>query len=86
MFFKKIKIINCHKNISKSGIKPTTNFKKGFDSELLFNEKYLKSKMKSYKGKSNFYDDKIPKSSLYTCLSVMLIDSVFKTGNKFYYS
>ena len=39
------------------------SFKKEFDSEPVYNEKYLKVKIKSYNGKisTNFYDNKIPK-------------------------
>ena len=45
-------------------------------------QKYLKTKIKSYNGKinTNFYSNKIPKEgSQYICLSVDLIDSVFRT-------
>ena len=52
-----------------------------FDSEPVYNEKYLK--IKSYNGKidTNFHYNKIPKeSSKFICLSVILIDSVFRTG------
>ena len=37
--------------------------KKGFDGEPVYNDKYLKNKIKSYKGKvnTNFHSDKIPK-------------------------
>ena len=44
--------------------------------------------MKSYECKisTNFYDDGMPKGSLYSCLSVILIDSVFKIGNNFDYN
>ena len=37
--------------------------KKGFDGEPVYNHKYLKNKIKSYKGKvnTNFHSDKIPK-------------------------
>ena len=36
---------------------------KGFDSESVYTEKYLKTKIKSYDGKSNtnFYENEIPK-------------------------
>ena len=39
--------------------------KKGFDGEPVYNDKYLKNKIKSYKGKvnTNFHSDKIPKES-----------------------
>ena len=49
--------------------------------EPVYNEKYLKTKTKSYEGKisTNFHNDKMPKED-YSCvfLSVILIDSVFK--------
>ena len=61
--------------------------KKEFVSEPVYNEKYLKTKVKSYNEKinTNFHDNKIPKEgSEFTCLSVILIDSVFKTGKNYY--
>ena len=53
---------------------------------MSFNEKYLKTKIKSYEGKTNtnFCGDKMPKGSQVICLSVILIDSVFKTGENYY--
>ena len=51
--------------------------KKEFDSKPVNNEKYLKTKIKSYNGKINtkFYNNKIPKEgSQGNCLSVILID------------
>ena len=53
--------------------------KKEFENEPVYNEKYLKAKIKSYNGKikTNFYNNKIPKEgSQFLCLSVILIDSV----------
>ena len=44
--------------------------------------------MKSYNGKTNtnFHDNKIPKEgSQFICLSVILIDSVFRTGKNYYH-
>ena len=37
--------------------------KKEFDSKSVYNDKYLKTKIKSYKGKTNtnFYDDEVSK-------------------------
>ena len=61
--------------------------KKGFDSEPVYNEKYLRTKIKSDEGKisAKFQGDKIPKKvSQCICLSVILIDSVFRTGKKYY--
>ena len=39
------------------------NIKRKLDSEPVYNEKYLKTKIKSYKGKiiTNFHNTKIPK-------------------------
>ena len=61
--------------------------KKEFDCEPVYNQKYLKAKIKSYNRKinTNFYNNKIPKEgSQYICLSVILIDSVFRTGENYY--
>ena len=60
--------------------------KKEFDSEPVYNKKYLKAKIKSYNGKinTNFHNNKIPKgSSQYICLSVILLDSGFRTGKNY---
>ena len=56
---------------------------KEFDSEPVYNEKYLKAKTNSYNRKinTNFDNNKIPKEgSQFICLSVTQIDSVFRTG------
>ena len=61
--------------------KVSNTIKKLFDSEPLYNQKYLKTKVKSYDGKinTNFRNDKMPKEGSHCiCLSVILIDSVFK--------
>ena len=61
------------------------SIKKEFDSEPVHNEKYLKGKIKSYNGKinTNFDNDKLHKEgSQYICLSKILINSVFRTGQK----
>ena len=57
--------------------------KSRFDSESLNNEKYLKSKVTSYEGKinTNFHNNKMFKEGSHCiCISVVLIDSVFKMG------
>ena len=67
--------------------KVKNNVKKEFDSEPVYSEKYLKAKIKSYNGKikTNFHDNKIPKEgSQLICLSVILTDSVFRTGKSYY--
>ena len=63
------------------------SIKKKFDSEPLYNEKYLKAIIKSDNGTINikFDNDKIPREgSQFICLSVILIYSVFKTGKNYY--
>ena len=65
--------------------KVKNSLKKEFNSKPVHNEKYLKPKIKSYNGKinTNFHNNKIPReSSKFICLSVILIDSVFRTGKK----
>ena len=73
---KYMSLLISKKNITKSGIKSAILLKKGFGSEPVFNEKYLKTKIKSYEIKTNinFYSDKMPKEgSRCICLSVILI-------------
>ena len=65
----------------------SNNIKKEFDSEPVYNEKCLKTEIKSYKGKinTNFHNNKIPKEgSPCIFLSVILINSVFRTDNNYY--
>ena len=67
--------------------KVKNSLKKEFDSEQVYNEKYLKTKIKSHNGKinTNFHNNKIPKEgSQFICLSVILIDSGFRTGKNYY--
>ena len=61
--------------------------KKELDSKPVYNEKYLKAKIKSYNGKinANFHNNKIPRKGFqFIYLSVILIDSVFRTGKNYY--
>ena len=67
--------------------KVKNSLKKEFDGEQVNNEKHLKAKIKSYNGKTNtnFHNNKIPKEgSQFICLSVILNDSVFRTGKSYY--
>ena len=53
----------------------------------MYIKKYLRNKIKSYNGKinTNFHNNKLPKEgSQYICLSVILLDSIFKTGKNYY--
>ena len=61
--------------------------KKELDSKPVYNEKYLKAKIKSYNEKinANFHNNKVPRKGFqFICLSVILIDSVFRTGKNYY--
>ena len=67
--------------------KKLKSVKKELDSELVYIEKYLKPKIKSYNGKinTNSLNNKIPKEgSQFICWSVILIDSVFRAGKNYY--
>ena len=69
------------------GKKVKISLEKEFDSEPVYNGKYLKVKIYTYNGKvnKNFHNNKIPKEgSQFTCLSVILIDSTFRTGKNYY--
>ena len=60
---------------------------KEFDSDLVYNEKYLRIKIKSDESKinPNFLIDKIPKEGGHCIsLSVILIDSVLKRSTNYY--
>ena len=60
---------------------------KEFYSESVYNEKYLKAKIKSFNGKisTNFHNSKILKwHSLFSCLSVILNISIFRTSKNYY--
>ena len=58
----------------KFGEKVKNSIKKEFDSEPVYNEKYLKAKIKSCNGKinTNLHNNKIPKEgSRCICLSLI---------------
>ena len=74
------------KKYNKTGKKVKNTIDKEFDSGPVYNEKYLKAKIKSYNGKINtiYHNNKISKEgSQRICLSLILIDSVFRTSNNF---
>ena len=61
--------------------------KKGFDSEPMCNDQYIKIKIKIYNNRinSNFQGNKITEDNEYfNCLSVILLDSVLKINNYYY--
>ena len=55
--------MNCWKNIIKSGLKSVIVL----DIEPVYNEKTIKTKIKSYEGKINtsFRDDRMPKEGFH---------------------
>ena len=60
-----------------------------FDSEpgSGYNDKYIKTKIKIYDGNvnTNFQDKGMPKEKAsYKCLSIIMLDSVFKVKKKYY--
>ena len=61
--------------------KVSNPIKKGFDSEPVYSEKYLRTKTKSDEEKisKNFQENKLPKEgSQCICLPIILIDSVLE--------
>ena len=67
--------------------KVTNSFKKEFVSEPVYNEKYIKAKIKCYNEKisTNSHNNKIPgEGSQFICLSVILIDFAFSTVKNSY--
>ena len=67
--------------------KVKNSIKKEFDCKSVYNKKYLKAKINSYNGKINtsFHNNKILRDgSQFICLSVISIDSVFRTGKNYY--
>ena len=64
---------------------------KKFDSEPVYGDKYIKTKIKSYNNdiRTNFHGEgnsrKVPKENcLYKCLSLIPLDFVIKMGKKYY--
>ena len=62
---------------------------KEFDSELIYgnNDKYIKTKIKSYgdkKKNTNFHGGKIPiENTSYKCFSLIILDSVIRVNKKY---
>ena len=81
-FTKAEKLLETYNEIWK---KVSNIIKKEFDSKLVYNEKYLKTKIKSHNGKinKNFQNNKIRKEgSQYICLSVIFIETVYRKDKK----
>ena len=73
--------------IRKVWEKVRNSIKNEFDTGPVFNEKCLRSKVKYFKGKINinFHNNKMLKEdSKCICLTVILIDSVYRKDNNYY--
>ena len=71
---------NCREKVKN-------DIKTGFDSTPVYNEKFLKAEIKSYNWKinANFHNNKISREgSQFICLSVILIDSIFRISKNYY--
>ena len=58
--------------------------KEGFDSEPMYNEKYLKTKANSYGKINTNFDGGAKQGSHCVCLLVIVIDFVFKMFKNYY--
>ena len=79
------KLLDKYKEIWKKKVSNIT--KKEIDSKPVYNEKHLKTKIKSYDGKinTNFYKNKILREgSQWICLSAILIESVYRKDKDYY--
>ena len=77
------------KNILKYEIKLKVYLKREVNSGPVYNDKYIKSKMKTYNDAAytHFQHNEIPKDNeQYTCLSVIISDSILVNSNKENYS
>ena len=74
------------KNYNETWDKVSNSVEKGFHSDPVYNEKYLKTKIKPYEGKINagFYNYGMAEEGYYRVfLSVTLIDFVFKMAKNY---
>ena len=61
-----------------------------FDSKPFYgndDNKYIKTKLKTFKDNiiTNFHNKKVPEEKVqYKCLSIIILDSVIKSNNKYY--
>ena len=78
------------KNYNKIWEKIESLMRKKFDSKLFYgndDNKYIKTKIKTFKDSiiTNFHDKKVSKERIpYKCLSIIVLDSVIKTDDKYY--
>ena len=66
--------------------KVSANIKSEFDSEPLYNKKFLKTKIKSHGDEvTDFYDKKVSKvASNHNCLAVISLDSTLNKDGNYY--
>ena len=78
------------KNYNKIWEKTEGSIRKNFDSKSFYgndDNKYIKTKIKTFKNSiiTNFHNKKVPEEKIpYKCLSIIVLDSVIKTDNKYY--
>ena len=78
------------KNYNKLWKKIERLMRKKFDSKLFYgndDNKYIKTKIKTFKDSiiTNFHNKKVPEENIsYKYLSIIVLDSVIKTNNKYY--
>ena len=79
------------KNYNKIWEKIESLMRKKFNSKPIFgnddNSKYIKTKIKTFKNSitTNSHNKKVPEEKIpYKCLSIIAIDSVIKTDNRYY--
>ena len=84
LLIKDVKILKKYNEIWQ---KVTKIIYKEVDSNPVYNEKYIETKIKVYvkKVNTNFHGNKIPIESLEcVCLSLILLDAVYRKNNKYF--
>ena len=77
-------------NYNKIWEKIKSLMRKKFDSKPLYGKndnKYIKAKIKTFKDSinTNLHNKKLPEENMpYKCLSIIMLDSVIKTDDKYY--
>ena len=78
------------KNYTEIWEKIESLMRKKFDSKPFYgndDNNYIKTKIKTFKDSiiTNFHNKKVPEEKIpYKCLSIIVLDSVIKTDNKYY--
>ena len=83
MMYFLVKNYASSKKYNTTSDKVTSDIKKEFDSKPVYNEKLLKTKIKSSGDKTTDFQDKemSEAGSNHTCLAVITIDSILKKFN-----